>query len=245
MKLFCLLISLFFMEVLAPYDRYMELVHITTIGIKLAYEKNDLTVGGRSGANALEYLIEAMVDDTNDDLNYQNFRHINFLTAVPDHTEILSKRTSISETLEANDLFDKMLQDIESKLGIKMSGDCLDVKKTLKNLANMRRDFVAWSLKSIIRRRMLGSVQDVEDGASLLPNCRLIGIYLSTQLPTLYINEVNIDSTSRTCTLISSSYTETTFWKIGATWTLRNSHGTVNTLEEYLQHGHQQTAPTY
>ncbi|XP_050431461.1 uncharacterized protein LOC126840016 isoform X2 [Adelges cooleyi] len=229
MKLFCLLISLFFMEVLAPYDRYMELVHITTIGIKLAYEKYDLTIGGRSEANGLEYLIETMVDNVNNDLTYQNFHH----------PEILKRRTEVYD-----DLFDKMIQDIESKLGIDMPGDYFGDKKTLINLANMRRDFVAWSLKSIIRRRMLGSVQDVEDGASLLPNCRLIGIYLSTQLPTSYINEVNIDSSSRTCTFISCSTTEKTLRKIGGTWTI-DSYGLVKTLEDYLQHGHHQTAPTH
>ncbi|XP_050429780.1 uncharacterized protein LOC126838976 isoform X5 [Adelges cooleyi] len=236
MKLFCLLISLFFMEVLAPYDRYMELVHITTIGIKLAYEKNDLTIGGRSEANGLEYLIETMVDNVNNDLTYQNFRHINFLTAVLDHPEILLRRTEVYD-----DLFDKMIQDIESKLGIDMPGDYFGVEKKLENLANMRRDFVAWSLKSIIRRRMLGSVQDVIS----LPNCRLLGIYWSTLSPESYISEVNIDSPSRTCIITSCSATEMTFRKIGATWSVFSSYGLDNTLEYYLQHGRPQTAPTY
>ncbi|XP_050429781.1 uncharacterized protein LOC126838976 isoform X6 [Adelges cooleyi] len=228
------------MEVLAPYDRYMELVHITTIGIKLAYEKNDLTIGGRSEANGLEYLIETMVDNVNNDLTYQNFRHINFLTAVLDHPEILLRRTEVYD-----DLFDKMIQDIESKLGIDMPGDYFGVEKKLENLANMRRDFVAWSLKSIIRRRMLGSVLDIEDDASLLPNCRLIGIYFSTQQPRSYINEVNVDSPSRTCIITSCDNHLMKIRKIDATWSVFSSNGLHNTLEYYLQHGRPQTAPTY
>ncbi|XP_050434224.1 uncharacterized protein LOC126841675 [Adelges cooleyi] len=235
MKLFCLLISLFFVEVLAPYDLYMKLVHLTTIGIKLAYEKNDLTVGSRSRLNGLEYLIETMVDNVNNDPTYQDFRIICFLMAVPDHTEILLGRTDV------NDLFDKMLADLLSEIEIDMRVGRFAVENTLKNLAYLRREHVAWSLKNLIRRRILGSEQDVIS----LPNCRLLGMYWSTQNPMAYINEVNIDSTSSTCTLNSCASFETTIRKIGGTWTVRNRYGTVITLEENLQQGHQRTAPTY
>ncbi|XP_050439755.1 uncharacterized protein LOC126845196 [Adelges cooleyi] len=133
-----------------------------------------------------------------------------------------------------------MLQDLEKKLGINMSGDYLGVEEKLENLANMRRDFVAWSLKSIIRRRIIGSEQDVIS----LPNCRLLGMYWSTQYPETYISQVNIDSTSRTCTLETCDCIEKKIRKIDATWSVLSSNDRVHKLEVYLQRGRPQAQPT-
>ncbi|XP_050434226.1 uncharacterized protein LOC126841677 [Adelges cooleyi] len=183
MKIFCLLISIFFVKVLAVYDSYMGFLHLTTIGIKLAYEKNDLTVGSRSRLNGLEYLIETMVDNVKNDPTYQDFRHINFLMAVPDHSEILSR---ISE----------------------LPGQS---KK---------------------------SVRVVDDIASLSSNCRLLGVYFSTQSPKLYIKDVMIESTSGTCILKDKNNTLRKYRKMDGTWSqigLNNQAG--ESLETQLQRG--------
>ncbi|XP_050430167.1 uncharacterized protein LOC126839134 isoform X2 [Adelges cooleyi] len=183
MKLFCLLVCFFFVDVLAnDFANYKKYVFQTTETIKHAYFKNDLTVGDKSGLNGLEYVIETMNDNTED---YKDFCRYNFLLAVPEHTEILPRLA------EANNIFEKMLQDIEVLIGL----------ETLKILADKRRDFVAWAIKLIIGRRIIGTVQDGDDEASLLLKCRFLAIYHSTQYPELYITEVEIYLYARTCIL--------------------------------------------
>ncbi|XP_050431450.1 uncharacterized protein LOC126840012 [Adelges cooleyi] len=247
MKLFCLLISLFFVDVLADYGLYMELVHLTNEGIRRAYLKNDLTVGGRSGANGLEHLIETMIDDVNNVLNYQDFCKICFLMVVPDQRKILMRITEPPPhpLHKGNSFFDKMLQDLVTFVGVDMTGNYIAVRKTLKNLADKRRELVSWSLKNIISRRLLGSAQDVEDGASLLANCRLLGLYSSAQYPTDYINEVNIDLTSGTCTLTSCDFTQRMYRKIGGIWSQIDRNGQLQeSLEAQIQRGRPQAQPT-
>ncbi|XP_050431419.1 uncharacterized protein LOC126839989 [Adelges cooleyi] len=239
MKIFCLLISIFFVKVLAVYDSYMGFLHLTTIGIKLAYEKNDLTVGSRSRLNGLEYLIETMVDNVKNDPTYQDFRHINFLMAVPDHSEILSRISELpgQSKKNANKFFNKLLHDLVSVVGVDMERRFSADGKTLENLANTSREFVALAVRSIIRHRLLG-VRVVDDIASLSSNCRLLGVYFSTQSPKLYIKEVMIESTSGTCILKDKNNTLRKYRKMDGTWSqigLNNQAG--ESLETQLQRG--------
>ncbi|XP_050427968.1 uncharacterized protein LOC126837965 isoform X3 [Adelges cooleyi] len=214
MKLFCLLISFFFVEVLADYATYKEYVNITTEAIKLVYEKNDLTVEGRSGANGLEHLIETMVTDDNEE-NYKNFCKMNLLIAVPDQPEIVFG------------ILEHMPLPPMQNLG------------TLKDLGDERRNYIVPALRNLIRCRILDeAVQHVDDDAFLLANCRLLGLYLSTQFPKSYIKEIEIDTTDRTCILTDKRNGKRRYRKNGNTWSeisLSNIDQTQQFLEEQLR----------
>ncbi|XP_050427967.1 uncharacterized protein LOC126837965 isoform X2 [Adelges cooleyi] len=231
MKLFCLLISFFFVEVLADYATYKEYVNITTEAIKLVYEKNDLTVEGRSGANGLEHLIETMVTDDNEE-NYKNFCKMNLLIAVPDQPEIvfgILEHMPLPPMQKAKLFNHIMLKEIE---------DILDLG-TLKDLGDERRNYIVPALRNLIRCRILDeAVQHVDDDAFLLANCRLLGLYLSTQFPKSYIKEIEIDTTDRTCILTDKRNGKRRYRKNGNTWSeisLSNIDQTQQFLEEQLR----------
>ncbi|XP_050429783.1 uncharacterized protein LOC126838977 isoform X2 [Adelges cooleyi] len=181
----------------------MDFVYVTTHYMKIASEKNDLTLDDGVEANALECLIEAMVDDINDDLNYQDFRKINFLIAVPEKRALIEnseEEANLITIQRANRFLEIMLDDIKAitKITIEAYGRCTD---ELISFTNKRRKIVFKALQSIIRRRLLGSVQAVENNASLLRKCRLLGLYLSSQDSQSYIKEIQINTTTRTCIL--------------------------------------------
>ncbi|XP_050433991.1 uncharacterized protein LOC126841500 isoform X16 [Adelges cooleyi] len=230
MKLFCLLFSLFLVESLAYYyDRYVKLVHLTNMGIRRAYLKNDLRVRGRSGANRLEHLIETIVEEINTELIHQDFRKICLLLAVPDHDEILFMP-------EHPDLYYR----------VDMEGCSYPYEYTLKQLANDTRKLVAWSLKSIIGRRMLGESVRVDDTESLIAKCLLLGIYFSTQSPESYIKQVDIDSRSRTCITTDTKNIQKRYRKIEGTWfEIHSGEQRGESLEAQLQYGYPQVQPTY
>ncbi|XP_050431462.1 uncharacterized protein LOC126840017 [Adelges cooleyi] len=195
MNVFCVLIFFFFMDIVASnWNMYLDFVYVTTSFMKVASEKNDLTLVDGTETNALEYLIEAMVDDINDDLNYQDFRKINFLITVPD------KRDLIHEIGEANHFLEIMLRDMETITRLRMSRYSRRTGE-LRAIVDRRRKLVFEALKSIIRRRLLGFVQEVENNDSLLPKCRLLGLYLSSQDSQSYIKEIQTNTTTRTCIL--------------------------------------------
>ncbi|XP_050433996.1 uncharacterized protein LOC126841500 isoform X21 [Adelges cooleyi] len=207
MKLFCLLFSLFLVESLAYYyDRYVKLVHLTNMGIRRAYLKNDLRVRGRSGASKICLLL-----------------------AVPDHDEILFMP-------EHPDLYYR----------VDMEGCSYPYEYTLKQLANDTRKLVAWSLKSIIGRRMLGESVRVDDTESLIAKCLLLGIYFSTQSPESYIKQVDIDSRSRTCITTDTKNIQKRYRKIEGTWfEIHSGEQRGESLEAQLQYGYPQVQPTY
>ncbi|XP_050433997.1 uncharacterized protein LOC126841500 isoform X23 [Adelges cooleyi] len=200
MKLFCLLFSLFLVESLAYYyDRYVKLVHLTNMGIRRAYLKNDLRVRGRSGASKICLLL-----------------------AVPDHDEILFMP------------------------GVDMEGCSYPYEYSLKQLANDTRKLVAWSLKSIIGRRMLGESVRVDDTESLIAKCLLLGIYFSTQSPESYIKQVDIDSRSRTCITTDTRNIQKRYRKIEGTWfEIHSGEQRGESLEAQLQYGYPRVQPTY
>ncbi|XP_050433975.1 uncharacterized protein LOC126841500 isoform X1 [Adelges cooleyi] len=250
MKLFCLLFSLFLVESLAYYyDRYVKLVHLTNMGIRRAYLKNDLRVRGRSGANRLEHLIETIVEEINTELIHQDFRNhskICLLLAVPDHDEILFMPEHPDLYYKANLYFDKMLQDLNTIAGVDMEGCSYPYEYTLKQLANDTRKLVAWSLKSIIGRRMLGESVRVDDTESLIAKCLLLGIYFSTQSPESYIKQVDIDSRSRTCITTDTKNIQKRYRKIEGTWfEIHSGEQRGESLEAQLQYGYPQVQPTY
>ncbi|XP_050439734.1 uncharacterized protein LOC126845178 isoform X2 [Adelges cooleyi] len=243
MKIFCLLISIFFVNVLADeHDDYLNYVYLTTGLIQLAYLK-DLTVEGRPGANGLEHQIEKMVDDINNVNKYQNFRKICFLMAVPDHLEILLEvqEPPPRPYPKANQFLAIMVNELESIVGMRIHGLETDDGSTLEGFINMIREFVAWSIKRLIRSRILGSQQDVLS----LPNCRLLGLYWSTQSPNSYIVEVNVDSTAGTCILKNVHDDEKKYSKIEGTWSEIYENGHVReSLERQLERGQPLVAPT-
>ncbi|XP_050433992.1 uncharacterized protein LOC126841500 isoform X17 [Adelges cooleyi] len=224
MKLFCLLFSLFLVESLAYYyDRYVKLVHLTNMGIRRAYLKNDLRVRGRSGASKICLLL-----------------------AVPDHDEILFMPEHPDLYYKANLYFDKMLQDLNTIAGVDMEGCSYPYEYTLKQLANDTRKLVAWSLKSIIGRRMLGESVRVDDTESLIAKCLLLGIYFSTQSPESYIKQVDIDSRSRTCITTDTKNIQKRYRKIEGTWfEIHSGEQRGESLEAQLQYGYPQVQPTY
>ncbi|XP_050433993.1 uncharacterized protein LOC126841500 isoform X20 [Adelges cooleyi] len=224
MKLFCLLFSLFLVESLAYYyDRYVKLVHLTNMGIRRAYLKNDLRVRGRSGASKICLLL-----------------------AVPDHDEILFMPEHPDLYDKANLYFNKMLQDLNTIAGVDMEGCSYPYEYSLKQLANDTRKLVAWSLKSIIGRRMLGESVRVDDTESLIAKCLLLGIYFSTQSPESYIKQVDIDSRSRTCITTDTRNIQKRYRKIEGTWfEIHSGEQRGESLEAQLQYGYPRVQPTY
>ncbi|XP_050430147.1 uncharacterized protein LOC126839125 isoform X2 [Adelges cooleyi] len=240
MKLFCLLISFFFVDVLADFETYLEYIFTTTEAMRLAYEKNDLTVGDRYGANALEHMIETMVDDVNNDIDYMDFCKINFLIAVPENTEIVDRIPQFPDypTLEKASFFLHIMQEeIESILGYSVMGYNL-VLTTPETIADQRREIVIPALRNIIKRRLLDEpVHDEEADDSILPNCRLLGLYLSTQFPESFTKELVIDSTGRNCIVTDESNAIRVYRKIDNAWSLtslENINQSLQTLEEQL-----------
>ncbi|XP_050422344.1 uncharacterized protein LOC126834207 [Adelges cooleyi] len=198
MKLFCLLISFFFVDVLsenADEFEYKVLVYQTTQMFRRAYFLNNITVGHTSGINGLEYVIERMVNDINNVLGFQDFCKINLLIAVPDQKEIISSIREIP--------FYDPLQKV--------------------------------------------SEQHVDNPASLLPKCRLLGLYMSTQFPHYYIKEVQVNPTDLTCILTNSIDTKRRYRKIDNVWSeisLDNLNQSLQTVEQQLRIGRPLVAPT-
>ncbi|XP_050439736.1 uncharacterized protein LOC126845179 [Adelges cooleyi] len=134
-----------------------------------------------------------------------------------------------------------MVDELESILDIGPYRLEIDDGSTLESLINTMREFVAWSIKCLIRSRILGSEQDVLS----LPNCRLLGLYWSTQSPNSYIVEVNVDSTAGTCILKNVHDIEKKYSKIEGTWSEIYGIGHVQeSLERQLERGQPLVAPT-
>ncbi|XP_050431056.1 uncharacterized protein LOC126839691 isoform X2 [Adelges cooleyi] len=261
MKLFSLLISFLFLAGVLADDEsdYMDNVLSSTEFFRIAYFDNGLVdLDGGYRINGLEVVIEEMVDDINNQYTYENFCKINFLIAVPEARDILSHVADpqpsqsqtdlhLNQTQKANLFLDHMIRIIGVPLiGYRVKYTYTTSFGTLKEVANETRKFVVPALRNLMIRRLLGeSVQRVNDQASLLPNCRLLGLYLSTQSPELYIKEVRIESTSRTCIFKDKNDTQIRYRKFGATWSKINADDQPGeSLEELLQRGHPQNLPT-
>ncbi|XP_050444502.1 uncharacterized protein LOC126848036 isoform X5 [Adelges cooleyi] len=212
MKLFCLLIPIFFVGVLANEGTYMSYIFITTEALAIA---NDLTVEGTNGT------------ETN---HPEIMRTIPQLPLLP----ILQK---------ANFFFQIMRQDIERLLELEPINGFYRESISLKQLGDDRRQHVVPALKNVIRRRVLESGQHVDDEASLLPKCRLLGLYLSTQFPESFIKQVDIDPIDLICILTDTNDTKRYYRKIGNAWSeirLSNKNESLQFLEEQLRLGRPQ-----
>ncbi|XP_050431468.1 uncharacterized protein LOC126840025 [Adelges cooleyi] len=93
-----------------------------------------------------------------------------------------------------------MLQDIEDSIQYRYTEGYNGLGE-LEQFANRRRDYVASSLKVLIQTRIIDTVQDGDDEASLLLKCRLLALLASTQYPVRYLVEVEIDLPARKCIL--------------------------------------------
>ncbi|XP_050427491.1 uncharacterized protein LOC126837603 [Adelges cooleyi] len=253
MKLFCLLISFFFVDVLsenADEFEYKVLVYQTTQMFRRAYFLNNITVGHTSGINGLEYVIERMVNDINNVLGFQDFCKINLLIAVPDQKEIISSIREIpfyDPLQKANYFMQGLINFIHRILGLGLPRYNI-YGGTLIAFAKERRDYVVQALKNAIGRRLLEvSEQHVDNPASLLPKCRLLGLYMSTQFPHYYIKEVQVNPTDLTCILTNSIDTKRRYRKIGNIWSeisLDNLNQSLQTVEQQLRIGRPLVAPT-
>ncbi|XP_050430168.1 uncharacterized protein LOC126839134 isoform X3 [Adelges cooleyi] len=213
MKLFCLLLCLFFVDVLANEDEsvYINYVFKTTATLREAYLMEDFRIhaGDKSRKNGLELVIETMNDAT-DFYHLEIVPRIEALPAFGDKTQ------------KANILLQLMTQNLENILG----------GATLEKIASKRRRLVAWTLKNVIGRRIIETVQDGDDEASLLLKCRFLGVFASTQTPSTYITKVDIDLPARTC--IFTDINE---------GIKRYNTADVVFLEKLIREGHPQTAP--
>ncbi|XP_050433941.1 uncharacterized protein LOC126841485 [Adelges cooleyi] len=263
MKLFTLLITFLFLAGVLADDEsvYMDNVYTSTEVIKAIYSMRNVSnqLHRTISREGLEYIIESMVDDVDNRLTFKNFPKICFLIAVPDHKDILSNvpvllpvpnrpgnyDLVVGPTQKANVFLDLMIRFIGAELiGYRLQMTYTTDRGTLQDIANERREFAATALTRLIRRRLLGE-QVVDDEASLLPKCRLLGIYLSTQSPDTYIKKVEIESTSLTCIFTDKSNTKRSYRKIDGTWSqigLNDQAG--ESLEAQLQRGHPRVPPT-
>ncbi|XP_050427469.1 uncharacterized protein LOC126837588 isoform X1 [Adelges cooleyi] len=133
---------------------------------------------------------------------------------------------------KANYFFRRMIQYIDDLLGLRFYGKYDSGLGTLTALADKTRECVAWSLKHIIGRRIIETVQDGDDEASLLLKCRFLGVFASTQSPSTYITKVDIDLPARTC--IFTDINEDI---------KRYNTADVVFLEKLIREGHPQSAP--
>ncbi|XP_050443289.1 uncharacterized protein LOC126847199 [Adelges cooleyi] len=172
MKLFWFLITFVLVNVSANDETiYKKEVFLTNAAIELAYAKNDLIVGDNSATNALEHVIEKIVNNTSSfqipDF-YHNFAKINVMIAVPDKTDIVGDL--LSEPSQYDHLLDKcsfyqfnMQQEIRQILNLVILEGATDQdfrSLDLTTLAEQRRSLVKPALKNIIRRKLADDVQE-------------------------------------------------------------------------------------
>ncbi|XP_050433526.1 uncharacterized protein LOC126841233 [Adelges cooleyi] len=226
MKLFCVFIYFFFVDVLADDNAvYMDYVYkITQTYDIIAHHKYGLTDNrGRtvSGANDLEHVIETMVYDIDAKDCYKNsLRKLIFLIAVPDKIEIvlgIPEFQNDDPEKKANNLLLEMIEYIEKLLGFRYEETYNSDLGTLITIANRGRQCVAIALIRIIERRVLGVVQHVND-PSLPAKCRFIGIYLSAQTPELYMKAVEVNLTGLTCTFTDKNDGKKRYGYIDGKW---------------------------
>ncbi|XP_050432854.1 uncharacterized protein LOC126840899 isoform X2 [Adelges cooleyi] len=218
MKFFCFLISFVFV-IVSAFDEadYKKEVYITNVAIGSAWNYG------------LEHVIETMVNDND---SYKCFAKINFMIALPDHPEIVNE---IPEDLDLDELRKSMHYQFMMRLEIKhtLRNEYPEVDKDKEE----RRRRVVPSLKNIFRRVFDGSLDHVRGDVSLMRMCRLIGLYISTTIPTNYIKRLNIEPFTSTCILWDGIMFKR-YRKINDVWwqiDLVNTNGRVQLLEEQLR----------
>ncbi|XP_050435304.1 uncharacterized protein LOC126842387 [Adelges cooleyi] len=257
MKLFCFLTSFVFVNVSTDQlTDYKREVIITNAHIELAYNMNNITVGNKIVANGLEHVIKQIVVDVDYEANILGFQlsdivFENIMFTVPECFEYLY---ILEEAIEIQKALQKVITD---ELGIAVPniqnqnfGDLV-----LSQLGKERRRITLMALSNMlshalgfgnmthlieqrrmhttggIKNRIVRTVADIHNQElSILGMCRLIALFISTNLPTSYIKNLKTGD-KKTCFL----YDKITEYKIyrdfdGVWWQVND-----NDIDDKLQ----------
>ncbi|XP_050425034.1 uncharacterized protein LOC126836075 isoform X2 [Adelges cooleyi] len=180
MKLFCILISFVYVNVFANIARYRREVFITNKHIELASERDNDLLG-----NGLERVIKKIINENTFLLDVMNFT-----IAVPEHAK-LNGRNNIMMSIHNQR---RIRTEITHILDFGNSN--------LPQLGEERRRLTGKALKQIIIHALDGTDPNVISQQM----CRFIGLWISTEIPTLYMTNTYIDpDISSVCILMDKS----------------------------------------
>ncbi|XP_050433528.1 uncharacterized protein LOC126841234 [Adelges cooleyi] len=235
----------------------MDNVFKTTKSLRAAFfkkgfaDKSGTTIpGGNSGANSLELVIAEMASDITAGSPYYDFCKMNFLIAVQDQLEIVSEIEELpnDEPYEkANKFFRAFEQYIEGLLGFTYADTYNESHGTATTLANKGRAYVSTALNRLTQLRVLGFKQRENDYPTLAVKCRIMGLYLSSQSPELYIKKVDINPADSSCTYTNKNNDRKKYSYFNGIWSeisFDDPPRSLQSLEDLLKLVHPPNPPT-
>ncbi|XP_050427566.1 uncharacterized protein LOC126837663 isoform X6 [Adelges cooleyi] len=252
MKYFCFLILFLFVNVSADDLRvYADMVRRINIAIEKAFNVNNLTIEDNPVTNALEYVIEAIFDD-----NYYNgdFATMNFMIARPDQIEIVAHIPVEPANTFENEIKKAMhyqyLMEVEVRAKLSPLYVTIHYSHIKRDQVTMVNQFMKQpeirdpsnlgrlNLTTVAeKRRVTGTSLENTMRQALLDKtlwriCCMIGIYMSTRLPTSYIKNIHVESNM--CTLYDG-ITQQRYQQInGVLWQIGLDNRRAQLFEEQL-----------
>ncbi|XP_050424823.1 uncharacterized protein LOC126835934 isoform X3 [Adelges cooleyi] len=178
MKLLCVVISFVFVNVSADIMAYKRVVSITNLIIQNASDRNDIN-GSNMFIYGLEFLIKAIVYEN------QFSMDMSILFAVPEKADLVNIQNSIDQHTE-------MAQEMIDILSIPMPNlpDPNMANVNLTDLGKDRRRLTGKALKKIL----LYAIVRYDLAMTYERLCCLIGLWISTKIPTFYIKSAEVDN---------------------------------------------------
>ncbi|XP_050427572.1 uncharacterized protein LOC126837664 isoform X4 [Adelges cooleyi] len=239
----------------------MEILCRTNEVIERASHINDLTVEGISGINGLEYVIETMVDNNNYYVEFGKINFMialpDNIEMVAYIREPLFFDTEIEKAENLQYIMQMEIINTLKLLNISIplpEGD--EDRVTMFNQFNMKQPEIrdtsnlgrlnlttliketrvsGTSLKNKMRRALGTSNPEVDDEPNeslLFRLCRSLGLYMSTQNPTSYINHLRIDST---ICIMYDGITQQRYKQFkGIWWQIDKDNRRIQLLEELI-----------
>ncbi|XP_050424491.1 uncharacterized protein LOC126835748 isoform X1 [Adelges cooleyi] len=201
MKLFCVLMSLAFMHVMADISKayYAEVVVNTNNIIQKASSVTNVVRG-----NVLEYVILVAVRSTN--LNIETLNNM-FTLPELEHFESYTQKF-INDQIAIHTVLANLLRELSVLLPETSNGDFENMD--LKTLRKNRRGYTRKALTNIIIRLQIGKEPDITHGEA----CCLIGLVISTKFPNSPTTITN-DEKEHTCSLTNTAGIVTMYRSFG------------------------------
>ncbi|XP_050424492.1 uncharacterized protein LOC126835748 isoform X2 [Adelges cooleyi] len=191
MKLFCVLMSLAFMHVMADISKayYAEVVVNTNNIIQKASSVTNVVRG-----NVLEYVILVAVRSTNLNIELEHFESYT--------------QKFINDQIAIHTVLANLLRELSVLLPETSNGDFENMD--LKTLRKNRRGYTRKALTNIIIRLQIGKEPDITHGEA----CCLIGLVISTKFPNSPTTITN-DEKEHTCSLTNTAGIVTMYRSFG------------------------------